>query len=341
MNKHGFTLKEISHQAGLSLATIDRVMNARPSVRMATVLRVKQALRELRDQQEQVFLIGRKFMIDVVVEAPDRFSNLLRDSLESELPSLRPAVFRCRFHVAEVFETQKLIKLLKQIAVRGSHGVILKAPDHPDIVAAIDLLAEKGIPVITVVTDIQHARRLAYVGIDNRAAGETAAYLMGMWLPRRKATILVTLSSTGFRGEEEREIGFRKAIRENYRHLSLVEVSGGFGRSAPTADLVGAALRNNANICAAYSVGGANYAVLKAFSQMNRTPHVFIAHDLDADNLSLLKQHKLSAVLHHNLKLDMNTCCRLILQVNGALPRQQINTLSPIQVITPFNVPGQ
>ena len=339
MKKSEFTLKQISHQAGLSLATIDRAMNARPGVKPSTLKRVKQALRELRNQQDQIFMLGRKFMIDVVAEAPDRFTELLRAALEQELQALNPAVFRCRFHMAEIIRPEKIIAQLRQIGLRGSHGVLLKAPDLPEIVEAVNALVEKNIPVITVVTDIPHSKRLAYVGIDNRAAGETAAYLVGSWLEKRKASVLVTLSSVGFRGEEEREMGFRKALRQHYKHLASVEISEGFGKNQATGELVAEALRKNPDICAVYSVGGANIAVLQAFIDMKRKVHVFIAHDLDVDNVKLLKQSKLNAVLHHNLKADMHTCCRLIMQANGALRNQNINPLSAIQVITPFNIP--
>ena len=61
-------------------------------------------------------------------------------------------------------------------------GVILKAPDEPEIVDAIGRLHDAGIPVVTLVTDIPLSQRVAYVGIDNRAAGATAAYLIDQWL---------------------------------------------------------------------------------------------------------------------------------------------------------------
>ena len=339
MKKSEFTLKEIAHQAGFSLATIDRVINARSGVRPSTQKRVKQALRELKNQQDQIFMVGRKFMIDVVAEAPDRFAELLREALEHELQALNPAVFRCRFHMAEVIRPEKIIAQLRQIGLRGSHGVLLKAPDLPEIVEGVNALVEKGIPVITLVTDIPHSKRFAYVGINNRAAGETAAYLIGTWLEKRPAAVLVTLSSLGFHGEEEREMGFRKAMRQNYPHLTSIEISEGFGKNQATGELVTEALRKNSDICAVYSIGGANIAVLHAFAKMKRKVQVFIAHDLDGDNVKLLKQSKLSAVLHHNLKADMQTCCRLIMQANGALRNQNINPLSAIQVITPFNIP--
>ena len=68
--------------------------------------------------------------------------------------------------------------------------------------------------MVTFVTDVPFSRRLAYVGVDNRAAGATAAYLITRWEPGQAGGVLVTLSSSSFRGEEEREIGFRATMRE-------------------------------------------------------------------------------------------------------------------------------
>jgi Periplasmic binding protein domain len=103
---------------------------------------------------------------------------------------------------------------------------------------------------------VLNSRRAAYVGMDNRAAGETAAYLIGEWLGGAKAKILATLSSNRFRGEEEREIGFRRALRTRYPNLGIVEASEGLGIDQPTGALVRKALAANPDIVGAYSIGG-------------------------------------------------------------------------------------
>ena len=98
---HPFLIKEIALQAGLSEATVDRVLNIRGGVRGHTAERVKQAIRELRGQSEQAGLTGRKFVVDVIMQAPDRFSEAVRVALEDEMPTLRPAVFRARYHFSD------------------------------------------------------------------------------------------------------------------------------------------------------------------------------------------------------------------------------------------------
>ncbi|MCB8881159.1 LacI family DNA-binding transcriptional regulator [Acidisoma cellulosilytica] len=334
-----FLVKEIAGQSGLSVATVDRVLNDRPGVRALTRLRVEEAIRDLENQSRQRALSGRKFTIDLVMETPARFSAKVRAALEVELPTLQPAVFRARFHLWEMIPTEALVQALDSIRRRGSHGVILKAADVPEVAAAIDRLTDAGIPVVTMVTDLPHSRRHAYVGIDNRAAGETAAYLIGAWLKPSAGQVLVTLSSNRFRGEEEREAGFRHALRRFHPDIGIVEISEGFGRDQETVALARHALLADSRIAGAYSIGGGNRAVLEAFAEAQRSCVAFVAHDLDVENATLLRERQISAVLHHDLNQDMRKACRHIMQAHGALKEVPGGTLSPVQVITPFNLP--
>ncbi|GGN12081.1 LacI family DNA-binding transcriptional regulator [Streptomyces fuscichromogenes] len=336
---HPYTIREIARQAGLSTATVDRVLHQRGNVREGTVREVHQAIKDLDRQQAQVRIGGRTFMIDIVMQAPERFSTAVREALEAELPSLHPAVVRSRFHFRETCPPEDLVSALEKIARRGTQGVILKAPDIPEVAAAVGRLVAAGVPVVTLVTDLPHSARLAYVGIDNRAAGATAAYLLEQWLGERPGNVLTTVSRGSFRGEEEREMGFRGALRLAAPRRSLVEVTDSDGLDATQRDLVLAALDRDKDIVAVYSMGGGNLATLDAFDTLGRRCAVFVAHDLDHDNTRLLRERRLSAVLHHDLRQDVRRACQTVMRAHGALPDDGPTLPSAIQVVTPFNLP--
>src|SRR6202000_461451 len=119
---HRYRVREIAQQAGLSEATVDRVRHNRPNVRESTRLEVQQAIGDLDKQRSQLRLAGRKYLVDVVMQAPPRFSSALQAAVEAELPALAPAVVRCRFHLRETGSVPAMVETLDKIRTRGSHG---------------------------------------------------------------------------------------------------------------------------------------------------------------------------------------------------------------------------
>ncbi|HLQ17340.1 MAG TPA: LacI family DNA-binding transcriptional regulator [Tabrizicola sp.] len=299
-----FTQKEIAHQAGLSLATVDRVLHGRAHVRQATRDRVAAAQEELARQYAASRLQGTKVTLDIVMLAPDRFTSAVREAVEAELPLMRPATFRARFHLAEVLPERDLVALLKAIARRGTQGIVLKAPATPGIAAALAEINALKIPVVTYVTDMDPSLRLAYVGMPNHKAGSTAAYLLSRMAGPAPGRVLVTLSSRGFEGEDARRVGFSDHLARHAPHLTLVTVSEGFGVDRATGSIVAAALLEHPDIRLVYSIGGGNRAILDSFAALGRKIDVFAAHDLDRINTGLLKAGRLSFVIHHSFRQD-------------------------------------
>jgi LacI family transcriptional regulator len=336
---HRFLLKEIALQAGVGIATVDRVINERGNVRVQTRMRVAQAIKELEEQERFSGAKGRKLIVDVIVEAPRRFADEIRDALEAELPTLQPALFRPRLLLQETMSTQDVVAALRAVAQRGSHGVLLKARDVPEVADAIGELKRSGIPVVTIFTDLPHSGRIAYAGLDNRVAGATAAWLLGRWLGDKRGKVLITLSDERFRGEEEREISFRRALRSRSPQLALIDANGGHGLDAPTEKLVGKALGAHADILAVYSMGGGNRAILRALEAQGKAPKCFIGHDLDRDNVELLRTGKIDAILYHDLRQDMRAACQHVMRFHKLLPEAAVTPSSSVVVVTPENIP--
>ncbi|MDX1873957.1 LacI family DNA-binding transcriptional regulator [Mycolicibacterium sp. 120266] len=332
---HRYKVREIAQQCGLSEATVDRVLNGRPGVRQNTRSEVLQAIADLDKQRAQLRLNGRRFLVDVVMQTPRRFSDAFRAAIEAELPAFAPAMLRARFHLWESGSSDQMVEELGRI--KGSHGVVLKAQDEPAVAEAVDRLVAAGVPVVTYTTDIPTSARCAYVGIDNHGAGVTAAYLMNQWLGSSPSGVLITLSRTVFRGEGEREVGFRSGLRGTGREI--IEVSDSDGIDAANERLVLDALERHPGIEAVYSPGGGNTATVAAFDTLGRRCKVFIGHDLDVDNRRLLRDGRISVVLHNDLRADARLAMRVILAQHGALPAEPVRP-TPIQVVTPYNVPA-
>lgn len=337
---HRFLMKQVAQQAGVSLATVDRVIHRRPGVRQQTRIRVEQALYELTQQEQVLGLKGRRFMFDLVMETPRRFSDAVTAALETQLNSLQPAAVRVRYHLAEHWPVGELRRTLEKIGNRGTQGLLLKLPHTPELGATVGKLAAQGIAAVTLVTDLDEDARLAYVGLDNVAAGATAAYLTDQWMATdRPLHTLLSLSSLEFHGEEQRELGYLEAIKQRRPLAKVSQIAQGSGLYTQTFNAVTELLEKEPDINSVYSIGGANQAILAAFDSAGRSLDCFIAHDLDRDNLTLLRQQRLSAVLHHDLKLDMRYACELLLSAHGITLPQALPRPQNLQIITPYNIP--
>ena len=105
-----------------------------------------------------------------------------------------------------------LAERLRACAQRGSSGVAVQVLDHALVREAVAELAGAKIPVVTVLTDITGVDHLGYFGLDNRAAGRTAGFLMGRFCGGG-GKLAVVWGGQLYRSHEERESGFRSVLR--------------------------------------------------------------------------------------------------------------------------------
>jgi LacI family transcriptional regulator len=95
----------------------------------------------------------------------------------------------------------------------------------PPIVDELKRLRQSGKRVMALVSDLDLSARSAYLGIDNRAAGNVAAYLTGRHLEGRSgAEVAVVVGSFSYRCHEDREIGFRSVMRQQFKSVKVLEV---------------------------------------------------------------------------------------------------------------------
>lgn len=335
---HRFPIKEIARQAGLGTATVDRAINKRSHVSPQTRARVAAAISELQGQEAQLAARGRRMFFDFVIEAPNRFSLEVRRVAESILPEISGAVCRPRFLFQEVMQEDEVTAALARIAKRGSQGVCLKARDLASIRNSIDALHAANIPVVTLVTDVSDCARIAYVGLDNQSAGQTAAYLVAFATQGKTGSVLTTKSQSSFLGEEERECAFVRALEIRRPELKVIDVSGGSGLTYETSKRVAGALEKISDLRAVYSMGGGNRAVLQQLQEHCLTPDIYVAHDLDQENSDLLKTRQLDFVLHHDLRSDVKNAFIALLQHHGLSAAKTEISPSNIQIITPENL---
>lgn len=342
MSRHGpFRVLDVAAQAGLSEATVDRVLHGRPGASIRATRAVEAAIAELERQASQVRLSGVTLVLDLVIQAPERFSTQVRHAVETELPTLRPATMRARTHTSQVADARAVVGVLDRIERRpqSAAGVLLKAPDDPSVAAAVDRLVDRGIPVVTLVTDVRSCRRVAYAGPDNTAAGATAATLVHGYAGGAPGVVLATISRSVFFGERERLEGFLAELARVEPEREVVVLADADGLDEGVAGAVRTALDRRPDVVAVYSIGGGNRAIVAELDAAGVRPRIHLGHDLDEDNLALLRSGRLDIALHHDLRADVRWAARQVLRHHRALPGAPTTRAAPVEVVTRHNIP--
>ncbi|MGE0348708.1 LacI family DNA-binding transcriptional regulator [Hydrogenophaga sp.] len=311
------TLEDVALDAQVSLATADRVVNKRPGVRPATVARVDAAVRRLGYRPDpSAARLARARARQVVFLLPagnNRFVELLRDQIEANTEWMRDQRIESGVLPVNVFNPGELAKAV--LAQEGRcDAVVVMALDHPVVRSAIDQLTQAGTVVITLVSDVPSSTRQHYVGIDNTAAGRTAATLVGRFVGRGPATVAVVLGSLSLRDHAERYFGFNQVMAQEHPHLNVLPPVEGQDDAARNEVLATQLLAAHPELAAIYSVGAGNAGICQALRAAGRDQHtVFVGHELTAVSRAELLNGTMDAVINQDAGHEIRSALRLAL----------------------------
>ena len=298
---------DIALQAGVSTATVDRVINKRPGVRRKTVDKVLDAIQRLgasKTRPKVIPSVPAGLTLDVVLAQGAGFAN---DVLSSELRRYCEQVgFTYRQTLSKRMVPEALRDALEQCLERGTDGIIVQPLDHPIIRDVIARIAAAGIPVICILTDLPASDRIAYVGLDNRAAGRTAGLLMGR-LCHGPGAIALFAGGVLYRSHEERETGFRSVMRDSFAQFRVLSTFESNDDPHRTYEMASSLLRKNDDLRGICCVGGGNRGIEKALLECERQLQITYC----AFNLTpLTRQGLLAGVFDAVVHQDMERAAR-------------------------------
>ncbi len=319
------TVHDIARSAGVSLATVDRVLNARPGVREGTRVKVEEAIAALgyvRDVAAANLAKSRVYPFVFILPVNENpFMAGLRREVEEAIA--RSGVERTRIEVIDVpaLESAALVAALDKVASGDAAGVAFVAVDAPDVREAASRVAAAGIPMVTLVSDLSQSPRDHYAGIDNIAAGRTAATLMGRFLGGRQGRIVPLAGSLMVRDHRERLDGFSAVMAKDFPHLTLLPAVEGRDDAVLVEKLIGETLRQHPDICGIYSLGAGNRGLLPVLEARPLSPApVVILHELTEASSAALQAGTIDAVLNQDAGHEVRSAIRVLKAKADGLP---------------------
>lgn len=311
------TIQDVAREAGVSVATVDRVLNHRPGVRAATVQRVEAAADKLAYQPDRLAArLARARDYHFCFILPTGTNTFMQNlQAEVEVTAKRLAVERVRISVrqVDVFDAQVLAEALEALG-DDFDGVAVVALDHPLVREAINGLVEAGVRVVTLVSDAPGSKRDHYVGVDNTAAGRTAAMLLGRFLGPRTGKVGLIAGSLGLRDHVERQFGFEQVMAREFPHLQVLPVREGRDDYERVEAVTEALLAETPDMVGIYNVGAGNRGIAAALEAAGRAGDVvFIAHDLTPITRKLLVRGTIDAIINQDAGHEARSAARVLL----------------------------
>ncbi len=333
------TIADVAREAGVSTATVDRVLNGRVGVKSRTREKVMGAAARLG------YVDGppapgpdAPCRLDILLPGgTNSFMGMLAGHVE-EQAAARATDADIRLHRIEGFNPDALAAALDEIG-EASDGIAVIALDHPTVREAIRRLARAGKPVMTLVSDISQVPRIGYVGIDNRAAGRLAGHLLGRFMGPGRGKVALLAGSLSYRGHEEREMGFRHILAEEFPALEVVELREVRDDTDRAYGETRALLDRHADLGGIYNIGAGNRGIARALDEAGRSRDVvFIGHELTEHTRRFLLSGVMDAVIDQNPRVEAREAIERLLQAWRGTPAPAAPAIR-VQAIFRENIP--
>jgi LacI family transcriptional regulator len=297
------TVHDVAREAGVSLATVDRVLNGRPGVRPATAEKVEAAIRALDFRRDlSASLLARARDLRVVFLIPDgknEFMANLTAAIARRARSAKAERLTLDTRHIRALDAGALVRALDALDPRSCDCAVIVATEDEAVLRAVDAASRRGIAVMTLVSDLPGSARRLFIGIDNVAAGRTAASLLGRFCQKGKIGLIA--GSMGLRDHRERLEGFISLARAEFPRLIILGPAEGHDERAETEHLAADLLAAHPDLAGIYNLGAGNPGLLSALEKSGRAGKVrVIAHELTEPTRAGLRSGAIDVVLDQN-----------------------------------------
>lgn len=300
------TINDLADAAGVSLATVDRVLNSRPGVRQVTVDKVNQAVEKIGFVRDPFAAsLARKRDFKVIAFVPKGDGQFLTEICAAVQKTAKAAASDRVDLILQQFESDDPHALAAQLDAISSEtvdGVVIMGLETPPLRDAVRRLRLRGVAAVAIVSDLPNSGIDYFIGINNLAAGRTAGALMGKMLPSGPAKVAVMTSSLQAWDSLDRRLGFDRALAEGFPDIEVLATVEGHDDPVLLDTALRRVLHANPDLRGIYTMGGGNRVLLTLLEQAGLTGRVrVIAHELTQTTRDGLRQDRIDAVITQDL----------------------------------------
>lgn len=338
------TVHDVASAAGVSLATVDRVLNSRAGVRADTANRVRAAIEKLgyvRDTSAANLARQREYRFAVVLpQDASQFMETLKDALAEASASQIADRLSVKIRSVLPDDPHAVARELHALRAVKPDGVAIMAQETPQVRDAIARLKADGIAVAALISDLPSSERDFFVGVNSESAGRTAALLMGRFVKRSEGKVLAITNSMISRDSIDRRLGFDSVMREEFPGLEVLPSAETHSDPARARTIISRILAAHDDLVGVYSMGSGNRYLLEAFRDAGRLKDlVYIGHELTPHTREALVGGEMAAVIAQNVGHLARSALRVMRAKSDGVAIFEAQERIRIDIITRENLP--
>ena len=266
------TIKEIASLAGVSRGTVDRVLNHRGAVSPQTEQKIWEIVQALdyKPNKAGIVLAAQKKNLKlgvVLLGLSTPFYDDVLIGVRSKAAELEG--YNCSVLIRQTeYSLDQQLAAIDELLGEGINGLAFSPYNDMQIREKINELYDRGIPVVTLNTDIENSKRIAYVGSNFYRSGETAAGLMHL-MTKGCINVGIVSGSRNVLCHTERIAGFQKVI-QSYGNIHIVDTVTNNDDEVESYELTAKLLSTHPEINALYFSAGGVYGGCRAVLSAGR-----------------------------------------------------------------------
>lgn len=295
------TILDLAAASGVSVATVDRVLNRRLPVREDTAMRVVAAA-------EAIGFHATGLLRQRLHESPKRTFAFLLQKRDHEFYRNFAAELTAATKEATAIQGRALVEFNDEIvpatiarrireAASRADAIAVVAVDHPLVNEAIAEVSRAGKHVLTLLSDVAAPERAACLSADTRRGGRTAAWAISR-MARTPGKVGILLGSHRYLSQELAEISFRSYMREHAPEITLLEPLINLDDPRIAYEAIVDMIGNTPDLVGIYVAGGGAEGLISALRD-EKAGHriVAVCNELTADTRSALIDGTVDLVL--------------------------------------------
>ncbi|WP_290874588.1 LacI family DNA-binding transcriptional regulator [Aquabacterium sp.] len=334
---------EIATRAGVSMATVNRVLNERGGVSPLLTERVIAAARELGVPRVLPTTHRGVTRLDVLlVKSPTPYFARLERAWQLHAQALSPGVV---IHLLRVSEKEALRHLGARTQGHPRDGLVVALHDSEPIRAALRQEVARGVPVVTLMSGVRAVPGLRYAGIDNWQAGRTAGHVIGR-TAQGPGTVLLLTNALSFRAHAERVGGCTEALLQRFpalRPTDPVSCEDDADRAQMALrQAVSQAARDGTRLAGLYSSGAGTAGIAAWLSRLPPEDRpVWVAHELSDEHRTHMAEGLLEMVIDQDPDGQVAVALQHLLHACGHVEAPASNAPNPFRLYCRENMAMQ